>query len=49
MYLTYSPEPGELMEDTLEYVGEVEDELIDREDTEIIQLSVTTPLIHKPL
>lgn len=41
MYLTYSPEPGELMEDTLEYVGEVEDKLIDREDTEIIQLSVT--------
>lgn len=41
MYITYSPEPGELMEDTLENVSEVEDQLIAREDTEIIQLSIT--------
>lgn len=41
MYITYSPEPGELQEDTLEYVAEVEDQLLARDDTDIIQLSVT--------
>lgn len=41
MYITYSPEPGELMEETLENIAEVEDELLAREDTEIVQLSVT--------
>lgn len=41
MYITYSPEPGELQEDTLEYVAEVEDKLLARDDIEIIQLSVT--------
>ncbi len=41
MYLTYSPEPGELEEETLENVTEVEDKLLERDDTEIVQLSVT--------
>lgn len=40
MYITYSPEPGELMDDTLENVAEVEDKLIARDDTEIVQLSI---------
>ncbi|WP_405097870.1 efflux RND transporter permease subunit [Oceanobacillus sp. FSL H7-0719] len=41
MYLTYSPEPGELEEQTLENIAVVEDKLLAREDTEIVQLSVT--------
>ncbi|MCF3943597.1 efflux RND transporter permease subunit [Oceanobacillus alkalisoli] len=40
MYITYSPEPGELMDDTLQNVAEVEDKLIARDDTEIVQLSI---------
>src|SRR5699024_9920097 len=41
MYLTYTPETGELMEDTLENIEAVEEELLKREDIDIIQLSVT--------
>ncbi len=41
MYLTYTPGTGDLMEDTLENVAEVEDELLKREDIDILQVSVT--------
>ncbi|MHA6260122.1 efflux RND transporter permease subunit [Sporosarcina sp. CAU 1771] len=41
MYLTYTPETGELMEDTLANIEEVEKELLKREDIDIVQLSVT--------
>lgn len=41
MYLTYTPEAGELKEDTLANVAEVEEELLTREDIDIVQLSVT--------
>ncbi|MGD6830939.1 efflux RND transporter permease subunit [Sutcliffiella halmapala] len=40
MYLTYTPEAGELMEDTLANVEVVEEELMKREDIDIVQLSV---------
>lgn len=40
MYLTYTPEAGELMDDTLENITEVEDELLTHEDIDIVQLSV---------
>lgn len=40
MYLTYTPETGELMEDTLENIAVVEEELLKREDIDILQLSV---------
>ncbi|MBB6453196.1 HAE1 family hydrophobic/amphiphilic exporter-1 [Salirhabdus euzebyi] len=40
MYLTYTPEAGELMEETLANVSEVEDELLKHEDIDIVQLSV---------
>lgn len=41
MYLTYTPETGELMEDTLANIEAVEQELLKREDIDIVQLSVT--------
>lgn len=41
MYLTYTPEAGELKEDTLENVSAVEEELLKRDDIDIVQLSVT--------
>ncbi|QUG43329.1 efflux RND transporter permease subunit [Psychrobacillus sp. INOP01] len=41
MYLTYTPEAGELTEDTLANVAVVEEELLKRDDIDILQLSVT--------
>lgn len=41
MYLTYTPETGELMDDTLVNIEEVEQELLKRDDIDIVQLSVT--------
>ncbi|MBO0991872.1 efflux RND transporter permease subunit [Bacillus sp. SD088] len=41
MYLTYTPATGELEEDTLENVGKVEEELLKRDDIDILQLSIT--------
>src|SRR5690606_6533908 len=41
MYLTYTPATGELMEDTLANVTAVEEELLKREDIDILQLSIT--------
>ncbi|MFC0300343.1 efflux RND transporter permease subunit [Virgibacillus soli] len=41
MYLTYTPETGELKEDTLKNVETVEQELLKRDDIDILQLSVT--------
>ncbi|MEK5185045.1 efflux RND transporter permease subunit [Solibacillus sp. FSL W7-1324] len=42
MYLTYTPGTGELMDETLENIEEVEQELLKREDIDILQLSVNT-------
>lgn len=42
MYLTYTPGTGELMEETLANIEEVEKELLKREDIDILQLSVNT-------
>lgn len=41
MYLTYTPGAGELMEDTLKNIEDVEEELLKRDDIDILQLSVT--------
>ncbi|WP_042148676.1 efflux RND transporter permease subunit [Paucisalibacillus sp. EB02] len=41
MYLTYTPETGELPEETLENVSEVEEEMLKREDIDIVQLSIS--------
>ncbi|OZI12484.1 Swarming motility protein SwrC [Bacillaceae bacterium SAS-127] len=41
MYLTYTPETGELKEDTLANVEVVEKEMLKRDDIDIVQLSVT--------
>ncbi|MET0960755.1 MAG: efflux RND transporter permease subunit [Psychrobacillus psychrotolerans] len=41
MYLTYTPEAGELKDDTLANVAAVEEELLKRKDIDILQLSVT--------
>lgn len=41
MYLTYSPAPGELKEDTLAHVQEVEEELLKRDDIDILQVSIS--------
>lgn len=41
MYLTYTPEAGELKEDTLDNVAAVEEELLKRGDIDIVQVSVT--------
>lgn len=41
MYLTYTPEAGELKDDTLANVAVVEEELLKHKDIDILQLSVT--------
>ena len=41
MYITYTPAAGELKEETLENIKEVEQELLKRDDIDILQLSVT--------
>lgn len=41
MYLTYTPEAGELKEETLANVEEVEKTMMERDDIDIVQLSVT--------
>jgi len=41
MYLTYTPETGELMEDTLANIEVVEQKLLKHSDIDIVQLSVT--------
>lgn len=41
MYLTYTPATGELKEDTLKNVEKVEQELLKRDDIDILQLSIT--------
>lgn len=41
VYLTYTPETGELMDDTLDNIAEVEEELLKRDDIDILQLSIT--------
>ncbi|WP_019240772.1 MULTISPECIES: efflux RND transporter permease subunit [Bacillus] len=43
MYLTYTPATGELMDDTLANIEKVEKELMNYDDLDIIQLSVTDP------
>ncbi len=40
MYLTYTPETGETTEDTLDNVTVVEEEMLQREDIDIVQLSI---------
>ena len=42
MYITYTPGTGELIDDTLANIEEVEKELLKRNDIDIVQLSVTT-------
>jgi multidrug efflux pump subunit AcrB len=41
MYLTYTPGAGELKEDTLANVEKVEEEMLKRDDIDIVQISVT--------
>lgn len=41
MYLTYTPGTGELKEDTLANVQKVEEEMLNRKDIDIVQVSVT--------
>lgn len=41
MYLTYTPETGELKEDTLANVAAVEEEMLKRDGIDIVQVSVT--------
>lgn len=41
MYLTYTPKTGELMEETVANIEEVEKELMKRDDIDILQLSIT--------
>ncbi|WP_338448801.1 efflux RND transporter permease subunit [Niallia oryzisoli] len=41
MYLTYTPGTGELKKDTLANVQKVEEEMLKREDIDIVQVSVT--------
>lgn len=40
MYITYTPEPGESQEKTLENVSVVEDKLLARDDVDIVQVSI---------
>jgi multidrug efflux pump subunit AcrB len=40
MYLTYTPKAGELKEETIGYVAEVEEEMLKREDIDIVQVSI---------
>lgn len=41
MYLTYTPEAGELEDETLANVAVVEEEMLKRDDIDIVQISVT--------
>lgn len=41
MYLTYTPEPGELPEQTLENITFMEEKMLERKDIDIVQISVT--------
>jgi multidrug efflux pump subunit AcrB len=41
MYLTYTPKAGELKDDTLANVQAVEEEMLKRDDIDIVQVSVT--------
>lgn len=41
MYLTYTPKPGELFEETVKHVTEVEEEFLKRDDIEILEVSIT--------
>jgi multidrug efflux pump subunit AcrB len=41
MYLTYTPTAGELEDETLKNVEEVEEEMLKRKDIDIVQISVT--------
>lgn len=41
MYLTYTPEAGELKGDTLKNIEVVEEEMLKRDDIDIVQVSVT--------
>ncbi|MFC7372586.1 efflux RND transporter permease subunit [Fictibacillus iocasae] len=41
MYLTYTPGAGELKEETLENVAEVEEKMLKRKDIDIVQVSVS--------
>lgn len=41
MYLTYTPATGEIEEETVANVTEVEEEMLKRKDIEIVQLSIT--------
>ena len=41
MYLTYTPSAGELEDETLENVAAVEEELLKRDDIDILQVSIT--------
>lgn len=41
MYLTYTPKAGELEDETLENVAAVEEEMLKRDDIDIVQISVT--------
>lgn len=41
MYLTYTPEPGELPEKTLENIAFLEQKMLKRDDIDIVQISVT--------
>ncbi|WP_010098761.1 efflux RND transporter permease subunit [Ornithinibacillus scapharcae] len=41
MYLTYTPATGELPEETLENVSAVEEEMLNRKDIDIVQVSIT--------
>ena len=43
MYLTYTPKAGELMDETEANVQKVEQELLKREDIDVLQLSITNP------
>lgn len=40
MYLTYTPQPGEQLDDVLANVSEVEEMMIARDDVDVVQLSV---------
>lgn len=40
MYITYTPETGELKDETLKNVTEVEENMLDRKDINIVQLSI---------
>lgn len=41
MYITYTPKTGELMDETIKNVEVVEEELLKRDDVEILQMSIT--------